>query len=81
MQVKIPYHSSARNTIPQAGAVKFSSILKTAYNLEFAKDYTWHFDSPNKYLIISLAPQHDHLATMISLKYASVDLYDLAQES
>lgn len=78
MQVKIAYHSSVRNTIPQAGAVKFSKILKTVYNLEFAKDYTWRLDSPNKYLIITLAPQHDHLATLLSLKYGSVDLYDFA---
>ena len=77
MNIKLPYGRGGKMNPPYMGAVKISRCLQKDYGLIHEFDYTWHFDSKERNLIISLNQDNESLATMIALRYMGQDLYEI----
>lgn len=77
MNVKIPYGREGKMTPPYMSAVKISRSLQADYGLIHEVDYTWHFDSKERNLIISLNEDNESLASMIALRFMGQDLYEI----
>lgn len=77
MIVKLPYGRDGKMTLPYMNAVKISRSLQADYGLIHEVDYTWHFDSKEQNLIISLNQDNESLATMIAMRLLGQDLYEI----
>jgi hypothetical protein len=77
MIIKLPYHSDRTNGHPIHGAIAISRLLKEEYNLAHGIDFKWYWETKGKNLIIELTPEHESMATYISLRFLGTDLYEL----
>lgn len=77
MIIKIPYNDDYTNAHPMKGALTLSSILKEEYGLVREKDYTWHFATREKNLVISLTEEHASLSSVLVLRFMGVNLYEI----
>lgn len=77
MNIKLPYGREGKMNPPYMGAVKISRCLQKDYGLIHEFDYTWHFDSKERNLIISLHQEHELLASILAMRFAGQDLYEI----